>query len=116
MTNRQRLLFLVALACAPLAAACENPFDTSCPAGYWRPRAMEDCVPLPVADAGRDSGPTPIEDAGTDAAAPSDAGSDAAAADDASTSDASTSDADVPDADLSDADVDVPDGSAGDGG
>lgn len=120
MTDHQRPLLLVVFAAALLASACvDNPFDNSCPAGYWRPHAMSECEPVPVPDAGRDSGPTPVEDAGTDAAAPSDAGSDAAV-DDAGASDAGASDADVTDADVSDADVaadaDVEGGSAGDGG
>jgi hypothetical protein len=61
-------------------SGCEL-LDTSGPEGYWRPRAMEDCVPVPVYDAGNDAGPRDagsrmdarVVDASSDARAPSDA-------------------------------------------
>ncbi len=104
MTQTSRLITILALAFAPLALACDvdNPFDNSCPAGYWRPRAMAGCEPLPGPHAGQDSG-TPPSDAGTDAGpadggaamdgAVDDAGSDAAGSVDAGADDASAPDA-----------------------
>lgn len=108
MTYTQRLLLVLALAFVPLASACDNPFDNSCPEGYWRPRAMEECVPLPVSDAGQDSGPVVMQDAGTDAGAATDAGSttdagltDAGLTDAATSTDAATAtDAATPDSGL----------------
>lgn len=104
MTYTQRLLLLLALAFVPLASACDNPFDNSCPEGYWRPRAMEDCVPLPVSDAGQDSGPVVMQDAGTDSGVALDAGS----ASDAAVTDAATADAAT--------DAGLTDGAVADGG
>ena len=79
------LLFFV-----PLLAACDL-LDDPCPEGYWRPVAMEACVPVPSVDAGSDAGSDAGVDAATDAGgadasldAAVDAATDAAASRDAS--------------------------------
>lgn len=91
MTYR-RLLVGLAISFAIPATACDW-LDESCPEGYWRMRAGEACVPLPVVDAGTDAGTPPVDggppdaasaDAGTDAATPSDAATDAATPSDGS--------------------------------
>ena len=104
MTFRQ--LTFIALVFAPLAIGCDL-LDPACPTGMWRPRAGEDCVPVPVVDSGVDAGApdtgVPPSDAGAsdaatdDAAVPGDAG-DAAVPGDAGASDAAVIDASAVDA------------------
>ena len=94
-----RLCFSVFLLLVLGVASGCDVLDGPCAEGYWRPRAMEACVPVPVG-----------EDAGTVDASTVDAGDL-----DASTMDASTSDGGSMDADVSDGatlDADVSDGSA----
>lgn len=92
------LLLGLALSVVSVATGCEW-LDESCPDGYWRRRAGEECEPLPDLDAGADAGGPTVDagppDSGTaaedasvldgaidaaasgDAAAPIDAASDA---------------------------------------
>lgn len=103
---RARLFFsVIALFLLGVATGCDV-LDGPCAEGYWRPRAMEACVPVPVG-----------EDAGLDAGS-ADAGSMDAAVD-ADVSDGAAMDADLDgslDADV-DADVDaaIPDAALSDG-
>ena len=88
--------------------------DEPCPSGYWRPRAMMECEPIPAfdagtVDAGRDGGTIRdgSADAASDASLPDadapDGAADAARGDggtalDAAAGDAAASDASLPDA------------------
>jgi hypothetical protein len=96
---RHRLLFAL-FVFAPLASACDL-LDQPCDPGYWRPRAMEECVPVPTFDGGMDSGTS--ADAGSSDAGSSDAGSADSGSSDAGSSDAGSSDAGSSDAGSSDA-------------
>lgn len=96
-------IVLALLFSVPLLVACDL-LDDPCPEGYWRPMAMEACVPVPSIDAGSDAG----TDAGVDAAI--DAG-DGDAGDGDASMDAATGDAGPLDAAAGDAAID---GSASD--
>ena len=104
------LAFITAL--AALLGACDL-LDEPCPEGYWRPRAMHECEPVPTFDAGTDAG----VDAAVVDAGPVDAGVDDAAVDDAAVDDAAVADGSAPtDGAVDGSTADAAATDAGDGG
>lgn len=83
---RHWLSFAILLLFHLSLGACDL-IDEPCPEGYWRPRAMEECEPVPTYDAGTDSGAGTTDGGADDAATPADGGSpaDAGAEADAAT-------------------------------